>query len=169
MISLYDVVAARRHMAQFGFLDPGFLSSALYTLEEANEVLSLIHLELRPTDLRARGKDARDKMDKELAQTVFMAFSCLAHCGSALVTVEYDRREPGYSDLILALQMVTDALEAVKAATVSDTRQASVHATEVVAWAYLLAERYGSNLDAAMWNWLAAIEDKVLEERESAA
>ncbi len=169
MITLYDVVASRRYMEQFDFLDPGFLSSALYMLEEANEVLSLIHLGLRPDDLRARGKDARDKLDKELAQTVFMAFSCLAHCGNALVNVEYDRREPGYSDLILSLQMVTDALEAVKAATVGDTKRASDYATEVVAWSYVLAERHGSVLSAAMYNWLAAVQDKALAERSNAA
>ena len=150
MITFHEVIQARRHMTQFGFLDPGFFSSALYTLEEANEVLSLIHLELRPDDLRARGAEARDKMDKELAQVVFMAFSCLAHCGSKIVTVEYDRREPKYSNITIGLQMVEDALEMVRHANSGSVRSVAMHATKVIARAYLLADRYNADISKAL-------------------
>jgi NTP pyrophosphatase (non-canonical NTP hydrolase) len=147
-------------MTHCGFLDPGFLSSALYTLEEANEVLSLIHLELRPDDLRARGVEARDKMDKELAQVVFMAFSCLVHCGSRFVTVEYDRKDPKFSNLVIGLQMVEDALEMVRHANKGSVRSVEMHATEVIAWAYLLADRYNADLSKALWVWLTSIQEK---------
>jgi len=160
MVTLYDVIQARRTLSAAGFPDPGLLSSAIYTFNEANEVLELVHIELRPGDLRARGKEIRDGIDKELGQTVFMAFTTLAHCGKVMANVEYDRHEPKYSNLVIAMQMCGDAQDAMEAAHKGSTKAIQNHMTEVIAWAYLLGQRYGVDLEKAMWTWVAECKQK---------
>jgi hypothetical protein len=147
-------------LAMSGFPDPGFLSSAVYTFGKTAEVLDLVHLELRPGDLRTRGKDVRDGINRELGQTVFMAFTTLAHCGNVMVNVEFDRREPKMSNLSIAMQMCRDAVEAMEGANKGNSRQVENYMTEVIAWAYLLAARYNVDLEKAMWAWVAEIEAK---------
>jgi len=160
MVSLYDVIQARRRLTAAGFPDPGLLSSAIYTFGETSEVLDLVHLELRPGDLRARGIEIRDGIDKELGQVVFMAFTTLAHCGKVMANVEYDRREPKYSNLVIAMQMCGDAHNAMEGANKGNTKAIQSHMTEVIAWAYLLGQRYGVDLEKAMWSWVADMEQK---------
>lgn len=155
MITLYQVIQARRMLSKAGFPDPGFLSSAAYTLFETIEVAELVHLDMRPGDMRARDKSVRDGIDKELGQVVFMAYTTLAHCGSVMVEVEFDRREPKYSDFVISLQMSKDAMDALQAANKGNTREVKNHMTEVIAWAYLLGRRYNVDLEKAMWAWVA--------------
>jgi hypothetical protein len=138
-----------------GFPDPGLLSSATYTFFETVEVSELVHLDMRPGDMRARDKSARDGIDKELGQVVFMAYTTLAHCGSIMVNVEFDRREPKYSNLVIAQQMCKDAIEGMEGANKGNTRMIENAMTEVIAWAYLLAWRYKVDLEKAMWAWVA--------------
>jgi len=163
MVTLYDVIQARRMLTAAGFPDPGFLSSAIYTLGETQEVLDLIHLDMRPGDMRARGKEVRDGIDKELGQVVFMAYSTLAHCGSVMVSVEFDRKDPKYSDLVIGLQMVEDALDAVKGANKGSVKAVKNGMTEVIAWAYLLAGRYKVDHEKAMWAWVAERKEEALK------
>ena len=163
MVTLYDVIQARRRLTKAGFPDPGLLSSAIYTFNEANEVLELVHIDLRPGDLRARGKEIRDGIDKELGQTVFMAFTTLAHCGKVMANVEYDRREPKYSNLVIAMQMCGDAHNAMEGANKGNVKAIENYMTEVIAWAYLLSQRYGVDLEKAMWSWVAEREQEALK------
>lgn len=163
MLSLHQIVQARRMLTMAGFPDPGFLSSAIYTFGEAAEVLDLVHFDLRPGDLRARGKEIRDSIDKELGQVVFMAFTTLAHCGSLMVTTEFDRREPKMSNLSIAMQMCSDAVEAMEGANKGNARQVEMYMTEVIAWAYLLANRYNVDLEKAMWSWVAERREEALK------
>jgi NTP pyrophosphatase (non-canonical NTP hydrolase) len=165
MVSLYDVIQARRRLSAAGFPDPGLLSSAIYTFGETSEVLDLVHLELRPGDLRARGKEIRDGIDKELGQVVFMAFTTLAHCGKVMANVEYDRREPKYSNLVIAMQMCGDAHNAMEGANKGNTRMIENAMTEVIAWAYLLGQRYNVDLEKAMWAWVAERKEEAEKSR----
>ncbi len=165
MITLHQVVQTRRMLSTAGFPDPGLLSSAIYTFGETNEVLDLVHYDLRPGDLRARGKEIRDGIDKELGQVVFMAYTTLAHCGSIMVNVEFDRREPKYSNLVIAMQMCKDALEGMEGANKGNTRMIENAMTEVIAWAYLLGQRYNVDLEKAMWAWVAEREGEAEKSR----
>jgi len=138
-----------------GFPDPGLLSSATYAFFETVEVSKLVHLDMRPGDMRARDKSARDGIDKELGQVVFMAYTTLAHCGSVMANIEFDRREPKYSEFVIAMQMCKDALDGVEGANKGNARMIENAMTEVIAWAYVLGQRYRVDLEKAMWAWVA--------------
>ena len=163
MVTLYDVIQARRMLTAAGFPDPGLLSSAAYTFYETVEVSELVHLDMRPGDMRARSKEARDGIDKELGQVVFMAYTTLAHLGSVMVNVEFDRKEPKWSDFVISMQMCDDALDAMKGANKGSARAVENGMTEVIAWAYLLARRYKVDHEKAMWAWVAERKEEALK------
>lgn len=164
MVSLHQVIQARRMLSMSGFSDPGFLSSAIYTFGEASEVLDLVHQDLQPRDLRIKPEDAIRCIDKKLGQVVFMAFTTLARCGNVMVNIEYDRTEPKMSNLNVAMQMCQDALDAMEGANKGNVRTVENYMTEVIAWAYLLATRYKVDLEKAMWAWVAEIQSTVRSE-----
>jgi hypothetical protein len=163
MVTLYDVIQARRMLTAAGFPDPGLLSSAYYTFSEASEVSELVHLDMRPRDMRARGKEVRDGIDKELGQTVFMAYTTLSHLGSVMVSIEFDRREPKFSEFAITMQMCRDALDGVEGANKGNARMVKNAMTEVIAWAYLLAQRYKVDHEKAMWSWVAECKEGALK------
>jgi len=163
MVTLYDVIQARRMLTSAGFPDPGLLSSAIYTFGETWEVLDLVHIDMRPGDMRARGKEVRDGIDKELGQVIFMAYTTLSHCGTVMVNIELDRKEPKFSDLVIAQQMCKDALDAMEGANKGNVKTIKNGMTEVIAWAYLLARRYKVDHENAMWAWVAERKEEALK------
>ena len=53
------------------------------------------------------------------------------------------------------MQMCKDALEGMEGANKGNTRMIENAMTEVIAWAYLLGQRYNVDLEKAMWAWVA--------------
>lgn len=155
MITLQQIKRSRAALSFAGSPDPGLLPSATYTLYEAVEVSELIFLDYRPSDIRSRDKSARDPIDKELGQCVYMAWTTLSHCPGVLTpNIDYTRRDVQYSDLVVSFQMIDDALRGVMAANKGVARDVEMYMTEVIANAYLLGFRRNVDLEAAMWAWV---------------